>query len=71
MKKKQNVTIQQNSARMVKTDDVTKEIIKNYNSKSLQISDHPYRILIIGGYGAGKTNSSFNLISPQTYIDKI
>ena len=56
---------------MVKTDDVKKEIIKNYNSKSPQISDHPYIILIIGGSGAGKTNSLFNLISQQTYIDKM
>ena len=71
MKKKKNVTIQQNSARMVKTDDVKKEIIKNYNSKSPQISGHPYIILIIGGSGAGKTNSLFNLISQQTYIDKM
>ena len=29
-----------------------------------------YRILIIGGYGSGKTNSLFNLTSHQADIDK-
>ena len=33
--------------------------------------DHPYRILMIGGSGSGKTNSLFNLISPQTDIGKV
>ena len=36
-----------------------------------EISDHPYRILIIGGSGSGKTNSLFNLINQQADIDKI
>ena len=30
-----------------------------------------YRILITGGYGSGKRNSLFNLISQQPDIDKI
>ena len=30
-----------------------------------QIPDHPYRILIIGGFGSGKTNLLFNLINQQ------
>ena len=34
-------------------------------------TDHPYRILIIGGCGSGKTNSLFNLINHQPDIDKI
>ena len=34
--------------------------------------DHPYRILIIGGSGSGKTNMLFNLIKHQRRdIDKI
>ena len=37
----------------------------------LQIPDHPYKILIVGGSGSGKTNSLFNLISYQPDIDKI
>ena len=32
---------------------------------------HPYRILIIGGSGSGKTNALLNLISNQPDIDKI
>ena len=36
---------------------------KKTQFKFLQILDHPYKILIIGGSGSGKTNSLFNLIS--------
>ena len=35
------------------------------------IPDHPYRILIIGGFGSGKTNTLSNLINNQLDIDKI
>ena len=59
----------------------TKDLVKekeqvkcNYiikRCKIPQIPNHPYRILIIGGSGSGKTNSSFNLKSHQTDIDKI
>ena len=35
------------------------------------IPDHPYRILIIGGSGSGKTNTLLNLINNQPDIDKI
>ena len=47
---------------MINFDDVTKENIKGLNPNWPQISDLPYRILINGGSGAGKTNSIFNLI---------
>ena len=33
--------------------------------------DHPYRILIIGGSGSGKTNGLLNLINNQLDIAKI
>ena len=33
--------------------------------------DHPYRILIIGGSGSGKTNVLLNLIENQPDIDEI
>ena len=56
---------------MINFDDVTKENIKEYNSSWSQIHDPPYRILIIGGSGSGKTNSLFNLISHQPDIDNI
>ena len=34
------------------------------------IPDHPYRVLIIGGSGSGKTNALLNLINNQPDIDK-
>ena len=56
---------------MINFDDVVKEKIKEHNPNWPQIPDHPYRILIIGGSGSGKTNSLFSLISHQPDIDKI
>ena len=56
---------------MINFDDVTKENIKEHNTNWPQSADYPYRILIIGGSGLGKTNSLFNLISQQPDIDKI
>ena len=38
---------------------------------AIYIPDHPYRILIIGGSGSGKTNTLLNLITNQPDIDKI
>ena len=37
----------------------------------MQILDHPYKILIIGGFGSGNTNALFNLVSQKIDIDKI
>ena len=42
-----------------------------HNEKWPFIPDHPYRILIIGGSGSGKTNTLLNLINEQKDIDKI
>ena len=36
---------------MINYDDVTKENINEHNPNWFQISDHPYGILIIGGFG--------------------
>ena len=47
--------------KIINLDAVIKENIKIYNPNWVQIPDHPYRILIIGGSGSGKTNSLFNL----------
>ena len=44
---------------------------EEYNKKWPHILDHPYRILIIGGSGSGKTNTLLNLINEQKDIDKI
>ena len=51
--------------------DLTKENIKEHNSYWPQISDHLYRILIIGGSESGKTKSLFKLISQHHDIDEI
>ena len=44
---------------------------KEHSFNWLYISDHPCRILIIGGSGTGKTNALLNLINNQQDIDKI
>ena len=56
---------------MVNFDYVTKGNIKKHNLNWPNISDHPYRILIIGNSGFGETNSLLNLISQQPDIDRI
>ena len=56
---------------MINLDDYTNENIIEHNSKWPYIPDHPYRILIIGGSGSGKTNALLNLINNQPGIDKI
>ena len=55
---------------MIKFDDVRKEETKKHTPNWPKILDHPWRILIIGGYGSGKINSLFNLINQQPDIDK-
>ena len=45
--------------------------IKKHNKKWPCIPGHPYRILIIGGSGSGKTNTLLNLINEQHDIDKV
>ena len=42
---------------MINYDDATKEKINKHYRNFPQILDHPYRILIIGVSGSGKTNT--------------
>ena len=56
---------------MINFDHYTNESIIEHNSKWSYIPDHPYRILIIGSSGSGKTNALLNLINNQQDIDKI
>ena len=56
---------------MINFDEHTNETKIDHNSKGPYIPDHPYRILIVGGSGSGKTNALFNLINNQPDIDKI
>ena len=56
---------------MFNLEDITNENNKKHNEKWPYISDHAYRILIIGGSGLGKTNTLLNLISHQDDIDRV
>ena len=56
---------------MINLDSIINENNKEYNEKQSFVPDHPYRILIIGGSGSGKTNTLLNLIKEQDDIDKI
>ena len=57
--------------KMINFDDVTKENIKEYNPDLPQVPDHPNRLLILGGFESGKTNSLFNLIIHKPEINRI
>ena len=56
---------------MINFDDYSNENKTECNPDWSCIPDHPYRILIIGGSGFGKTNALLNFINNQTGIDKI
>ena len=56
---------------MINLDSITNENNKKHNEKWPYIPDHPYKILIIGGSGSGKTNIMLNLIKEKDDIDKI
>ena len=56
---------------MINLDSITNENDKEHNEKWPYTSNHPYRIIIIGDSGSGKTNALMNLINEQNGIDKI
>ena len=56
---------------MINFDDYVNENKTRHNKNWPYTPDHPYRILIIGGSGSGKTNLLLNLIENQPDIDKI
>ena len=56
---------------MLNFDDYLNENKTEHNLKWPYIPDHPYRILLIGASGSGKTSELLNLISHQADIDKI
>ena len=56
---------------MINFDDYTNENKLKHNPDCSYILDYPYRTLIIGGSGSGKTNTLLNLINNQPDIDKI
>ena len=56
---------------MINFNSCTNENKSEHNPKWPYIPDRPYRILIIGGSGSGKTNGLLDLINNQPDIDKI
>ena len=56
---------------MINFDDYVNENKTEHNKNWPYTPDHPYKILIIGGSGSGKTNLLLNLIENQPDIDKI
>ena len=56
---------------MINFDDYVNENKTEHNNNWPYILDHPYKILIIGGSGSGKTNVLLNFIEKQPDIDKI
>ena len=56
---------------MINLDSIVNNNNEKHNEKWPYIPDYPYRILIIGGSGSGKTNTLLHLINEQKDIDKI
>ena len=56
---------------MINLDNIINDNNEEHNEKWPYIPDHPYRILIIGGSGSGKTSTLLNLINEERDIDKI
>ena len=56
---------------MINFDDYVNENKTKHNKNWPYIPDHPYRMLIIGGSGSGKTNVLLDLIENQPDMDKI
>ena len=56
---------------MFDLDDIANKNNKEHNNKWPYIPDHPYRVLITGGSGSGKTNALLDLVKKQDDIDEI
>ena len=56
---------------MINLDSIANENNKEHTENGPYIPDHPYRIIIIGGSGSGKTNALIKLINEHNDIGKI
>ena len=56
---------------MINFDEYVNENKTEHNKNWPYTPDHPYRILIIGGSGSGKTNVLLSLTENHPDIDKI
>ena len=59
------------STKMFNFHYILKEDIKGHNPNWPEIPDHPYKILIVGGFRSGKPNALINLINHEPDIDKV
>ena len=55
---------------MINLDNIVNNNNEANNEKWPYVPDHPYRILIIGGSGSGKTNTLLNLINEKEILTK-
>ena len=56
---------------MINSDDYTNENRTEHNKNWPHTPDKPYRIIIIGGSGSGRTSLLLNLIEDQPLIKYI
>ena len=54
---------------MFNFDYIVKEDIKRHNPDWPEMSDHSYRILIVGGFGPEKTGALLSLINHEPDVD--
>ena len=57
--------------KMINLGNIITKNNEERNEKWPYIPDHPYRTLIIGGSGSGKTKTLLNLINEEKVTDKI
>ena len=56
---------------MINFRELTGQNRQGHNVDRLQTSHHSYRILIVGGFGLGKTNALLRLINYQSSFDNV
>ena len=57
--------------KLLNFDEVNNKNKTEYDLKWPYITDYPYKNIITGGFGSGKTNALLDLMNHQPDIDKI